>query len=171
MYSFFTGLIHADGLVVKVSCSNFRDMGSILAVFWNSLPPLGHFALHWASQCTDTRAFTLLRSIIFVFLDLVKDDLALTTLNVTIWFPLFGAFGIGPWARIQPHVLAWRMGVTRRDYSYSPGAKVTEKAWPLLSLNWRKNLKNCGPLWGFFNSHPPDWRLEGIPLLPQSRTG
>ena len=40
-----------------MSCIKSGDLGSIPAGFWNLLQPLGHFAWHWASQCTDMRAF------------------------------------------------------------------------------------------------------------------
>ena len=56
---------------------------------WILLPCSGHFAWHWARQCTDTRAFFIAAlSIIFFFQWLSRADRVLT-LNMNIWLPLF----------------------------------------------------------------------------------
>ena len=80
IYRFFFKLsIWTYGLVVNTGCRESGDMGSIPDDCWNPLPRLGHFAWHWARQCTDTRAFYIAAlSIIFSFLDFVSGDLALT---------------------------------------------------------------------------------------------
>ena len=48
-------------LLVKTGCRESGDMGSIPEECWNALQRLlrclGHFAWHWASQCTDTSPF------------------------------------------------------------------------------------------------------------------
>ena len=63
---FFHRLTQTHVLVVKVSRREYGDSGSIPAECWKSLPPLGHFAWHWARQCTDTHAFYIAAlSIIF----------------------------------------------------------------------------------------------------------
>ena len=81
MYLFFKPLIRTNVLVVKVSRSESGDLGSFPDEFWKSMPRLGHFAWHCARQCPDARAFCIaLLSIIFVFLDFVSGDLALTEL-------------------------------------------------------------------------------------------
>ena len=79
IYRFFS--IRTYGLVVMACCKESGDMGSIPDECWNPLLRLGHFAWHWARQCTDTRAFYIAAlSIIFSFLDFVSGNLALTEL-------------------------------------------------------------------------------------------
>ena len=76
---FFSRLTRTNGWVVKASRRESGDLGSISIECWNSLPPLGHFAWHWARQCTDTRTFYIAAlTIIFSFLDFLSGDLALT---------------------------------------------------------------------------------------------
>ena len=55
--------IRTHGSVDKASRSAPGNMASIPAECWNSSPPIGHFAWYWACQCSDTRAFILLRSL------------------------------------------------------------------------------------------------------------
>ena len=65
-YVFFEKSIRTHGLVVNVSRRESGDMGSNPEECWNALQRLGHFAWHWARQCTDKRAFYLAAlSIIF----------------------------------------------------------------------------------------------------------
>ena len=67
--------------MVKVSSSEFGDLGSIIDEFLNLLQPLGHFVRHCARQCTDARAvYIAALSYIFFPLDFVSGDLALTEL-------------------------------------------------------------------------------------------
>ena len=63
--SFFKQLIWTYGLVVKTGCKESGDMGSNLDDCWSPLQCLGHFAWHWARQCTDTSAFYIAALSIF----------------------------------------------------------------------------------------------------------
>ena len=104
------------------------DMGSIPDVCWNDLQLLGHFAWHWARQCTDTRAFYIAALSIIFFLGFrqwrSRAD-RVVNLNTTIRLPLFWR----TWTRAQastpsrPHVLAWHMG---RDYSNCRASELTD---------------------------------------------
>ena len=80
-YSYY--FIRTYGLVVKTGCRESGDVGSIPDDCWNPLQCLGHFAWHWARQCTDTCAFYIAALSIILFfqvLDFVSGDLALTEL-------------------------------------------------------------------------------------------
>ena len=89
-----TTLTRANGWVANLKVSSIKsgDLGSIPAGFWNLLPPLGHFAWHWARQCTDTRAFYIAALSIIPFFRFRQwrscSDRVLT-LNINIWIPLF----------------------------------------------------------------------------------
>ena len=64
-----------------MSYNKFGVLGSIPDECWNAVQRLGHFAWHWASQCTDTGAFYIAAiSVIFFSLDFVSGDLELTEL-------------------------------------------------------------------------------------------
>ena len=108
-------------LVVKVSSSKCCSSGSTPAECWNLQQPLGHFAWHWARQCTDKRAFYIaaLSTIFFPF-DFISGDLALTGFSLWTWtsdFHCLGTLGVRPGASTRPHVRAWSMGDIGRDYS------------------------------------------------------
>ena len=114
---FFCILTPIHGLVVKLSCSESGCSGSILAGCWNSLPPLGHFAWHWASQCTDSGAFCIAALSIIFFFGFRQwwscSDRVLT-LNMNIRLPLF--WSTSSRARVQD--LARCAGLAHgRDYS------------------------------------------------------
>ena len=66
-YVFLEQLIRTHGLLVNVSRRESGYMGSNPEECWNSLQRLGHFAWHWARQCTDTRAFYLAALSIIIF--------------------------------------------------------------------------------------------------------
>ena len=74
---FFREWIRTYGLVLKVSSMESGDMGPISDECWNSVLPHGHFAWHWARQCTYLYCCTLYN---FSFLDFVSGGLALTEL-------------------------------------------------------------------------------------------
>ena len=106
----------------------------MLKLFAAPLPFCVSPSIHW-----HTRFYTAALSIIFIFLDFVSGDLALTGFSPLTWtsdFHCFGALGVGPGALTRPYVQAWRMGGWQRLQSL--GAKVTKGAWPLFSLNCRK---------------------------------
>ena len=91
---FFGHLIWTYGLAVEVSSRESGVLGLISTGCWNPVQPLGHFAWHWASQCTDMRAFILLLlSLNFIFLDFVSGNLVLTELQILTWPSDFHCFG------------------------------------------------------------------------------
>ena len=114
------------GLVVKVSRRESGDMGLILDECWISLQRLGHFAWHWARQCTDMHAFYIAALTIIFFLGFrqwrSRAD-RVVNLNTTIRLPLFWRTWTRARARTRPHVRAWHMG---RDYSNCRASELTD---------------------------------------------
>ena len=90
----------------------------ILIHCWIVLLHRGQFVWHWASQCTDTRAFYIVAlSIIIFFLGFrqwrFRADRALT-LNMNIWLPLFWS----SWNQARGPALATCAGLAHgSDYS------------------------------------------------------
>ena len=75
--------------------------------------PLGHFSWHWAYQCTDTRAFILLRSLFLGFHQWQSRADRVLTLNMSIRLPLFWS----DWSRAQGPDSATCTGLVHgRDY-------------------------------------------------------
>ena len=64
---FFMQIWTYDALVVKVSSRECGNLGLTPDKFWNALLSLGHFAWHWASQCTDMRAFHIAALSVVIF--------------------------------------------------------------------------------------------------------
>ena len=100
--------------------------------FRRSAETLGHFAWHWAHQCTDTRAFYIVARwaalYVFFVLDFVtgSGDLALKSCKSEHDHPTSTIlenlkWGPGP---TRPHVLAWHMG---RDHSYCRASELTDR--------------------------------------------
>ena len=142
------------------SSSKLGDMSSNPAGCLTFALPLCHCAWHWARQGTDTRVlycWTLyINCFFFGFRQWQYRADRVLTLIMNIWLPLPVFWS--PWSRTKaltlPHEWAWHMGVIiaivepqRKSY-----------AWSLFFLELSKILENKGPLWGFFNPHPPDWR-------------
>ena len=102
------------------------DLDSNPARCWNSLLPLGHFAWHWARQCTDTLALFAKLSIICFFLDFVRGyfctDRAVN-FNTTILLPLFWRTWAGALASSRAQVLAWNVG---KDHGYCTASELTD---------------------------------------------
>ena len=72
IYSIFSGImIRTNGSVVKASRRQSGNCGSNPVGCWNSLQPLGHFAWHWACQCTDTPAFYIAALFIIIWISSV----------------------------------------------------------------------------------------------------
>ena len=136
---FFEWLRRTNGLVVKTGCRESGDMGSIPDEFWNPLPRLGHFAWHWARQCTDTRAFYIaaaVRPLYIFFLGFrqwrSRAD-RVVNLNTTIRLPLFWRTWTRARASTRPHVLAWHMG---RDYSDCRASELTDRQVSGFVYSW-----------------------------------
>ena len=105
--------------------------GSILVRYWNSLPPLGHFAWHWSRQCTDSRGFYIaaLSTILFLwFRQWRSRAYRILTLTWTSDFHCFGALGVGPTSRTRPHVRPWRLGVIM-IVIVEPPKKCPKSSW------------------------------------------
>ena len=71
----------------------------------------------WAHQCTDTRAFILMHSLLFFFLGFRQWRSCagkVLTLNMNIWLQLFWSTWSRPRARTRPYVQAFHVC----DYSY-----------------------------------------------------
>ena len=121
-YTVFLKLvIWTYGLVVKVSCSECGNSGSIPDECWNSAPQPFCVALspsvHWHSRflyCCAIYDLYFLRFRQWRRLWRSRADRG-ENLNTTIWLPLFWRTWTRAWASTCPHVWAWHMG---RDYSY-----------------------------------------------------
>ena len=118
------------GLVVKVNHSESGNLGSIPDDCWNSLPPLGHFAWHWACQCTvhwHARCLFCCALYNFSFLGFrqwrSRDD-RVVNLNTTIWLALFWRTWSRARARTRWHVRAWHMC---RDYGDCRASELTDR--------------------------------------------
>ena len=109
--------------------------------------PLGHFAWHWARQCTDTSAFYIAALSISLFFLAYRQWRSradrVVNLNTTIRPPLFWITWTRARARTRPHVRAWYMG---RDHSYCRASELTDSqvsgsvyCWFLDSGRYRKN--------------------------------
>ena len=143
IYRFFFKLsIWTYGLVVNTGCRESGDMGSIPDDCWNPLPRLGHFAWHWARQCTDTRAFILLRSLIFFLLGFrqwrSRAD-SVVNLNTTIRLALFWRIWTWAWASTRPHVLAWRIADIIAIVEHWSWLTTRSVAFFPISRKYRKN--------------------------------
>ena len=125
-----------------MSRSESGGSDTIPADFWNLLLPLGHFAWHWARQCTDTRAFYVAAlSMIFFLLDFVSGDLTLTGFQLWTWtsyLHCFGALEVCLGAQTWPDVLARRMRVIIAIVV--PQIKGHNSAWPfpwIVKSTWK----------------------------------
>ena len=128
-----------------------------------TLQRLGHFAWHWACQCTDARAFWQFLYCCalynFFFLGFRQwHSLAdrVVNLNTTIRLPLFWRTWTQARARTRPHVLAWHMG---RDYSYCRASELTDRQVSgfFFFLISRKYRKKEGLTRDFSKAHAQDW--------------
>ena len=127
-----------------------------------SLTLLGHFAWHWASQCTDTRALILLHYLNCFFLGFCQwrssADRVLT-LDLNIWLPLFWSTLSGP---RHPSC-----GALLEHLESGGGHGLGHMCWPgawawlqLSEQKWQKVLGpcfslNCQKYWKT-RAHPPD---------------
>ena len=127
---------------------------------WNSLPPLGHFAWHWARQRTHARLlYCCALNFFFLLLNFVSGDLALTgfefwTLNMNIQLPLVW----NTWSHARGLDSATCAGLAHGQWLlrlYCLVAKVHEKSLPFFLLEWSKILKKIWPtLRGLRHTHP-----------------
>ena len=135
--------------MVKVSRRESGDLGSIPDDSWNVLQRLGHFAWHWARQCTDTRAFYIAVLSVISFSSTWILSVAnwqfradrVLTLNMNILFPLFWS----TWSRARGPDSATCAGLAhRRDYSYCRASelklqKCLASVYPWIVENtWKK---------------------------------
>ena len=122
---FFAHLIRTNGLVFYVSLRESGNLGLNPDECWISRLRLGHFAGHWARQCTATCAFYIAVLSIFFFLGFrqwrSRAD-RVVNLDTTIWLPLFWRTWTRAWASTRPHVRAWHMG---RDCSDCRASELT----------------------------------------------
>ena len=144
-------------LVVKTGCRESGDMGSIPDECWNPLPRLGHFARHWARQCTDTRAFYIAALSIIFFLGFRQRRSRadrVVNLNTTIQLALFWRTWTRarPGARTRPHVLAWHMG---RYYCYCRASEPTDRQVSGFVFSWSSDFLKIQEKW-----RPRGW--EGV---------
>ena len=145
-----------------VLCLLFADMGSISAWWWILLPLHCHFALHWASQCTETWAFyiaALSKKKNLGFRQWLSRSDRVLTLNMNIRLPLFWS----TWSRALCQDAATYAGLAHgHDYSYC-------RAWDL-SL-WAKMAKSLAFVfpWIVENTWKTRATLEGFSnLIPQN---
>ena len=110
--------------------------------------------MHW-----HARFYIAARSIYtFFFCQWQSRADRVLTLNINIRLPLF--WSTSSWARTQPHVLAWRMGVIIAIVE--PRSKIHKRC---LAHKFSKILENKGPWLGVFNPHPPG-RLSPSEMTP-----
>ena len=109
---FFVQSTRSNGLVVKVSCRESGCTGLSSDECWNSLHPLGHFAWHWARQCTDTRAFYI------AVLSIICQ-----------YFSWISSVAISRWQSTQPLGLFFQVQCFG-ELELGPGPALTHKCWP-----------------------------------------
>ena len=134
------------GSVVKASHTETGKMGSIPAGCWNSLQPLSHF---WALSPSDSSLLhCCTRYISSVAISRWQPE-GFNSYHEHLTSTVLEHLESGQGFRLGHIQGAWRMGVI-----IAIGAKATERARPLFSLNCRKYLKNSCQSWGFSNPHP-----------------
>ena len=154
---FFVKLIWNYGSVVKASSSELRYMGSILAGYWKPLP-LGHFAWHWASQCTETRAFVLLHSL--YLLNFVSGNIVLTGISPLTWTSKF---------TVLEHVESgWFETPSQWAMVFKYFRQFKENQWPSTFVTFAQRLCNCchhtcmQQIQACTGGHTPDWIMSYI---------
>ena len=148
----------------KASHSESDHIGSIPAGCWYFCRPLVILRGSERPVSGLTRALIYCCALYtFYFLGFHQwQSRAERILTLDIWtsnFHHFGALGVGPGARTQPYVRAWRMG---SDHSYCLASKQFRLkrpghcCFPLNYLKYWKKVAHCAPRWGFFNPGPLD---------------
>ena len=127
----------------------------------------GHFAWHWARQCTNTRAFYIAAlSIIFLLLGFrqwrSRTDRVLT-LSMNILLPLFWS----TWSPALGPNSATCAGLAHgRDYSGCRALELKLQKFLATVFSWIleitfKQWPSPGLLWGFSNPHPQNCLMVG----------